>query len=178
MTEEIKRNHKALSNIFALIFSITFGLSFIVIVLTGNLSLKQLLYSVIATFAFALFVPLYLLILFYIAGKKEKRFFSKSPYDYIEQNLIEHSYDKKNRFSFCKKQHVFNHKGLKYTAVFYTNVYKTVYGDLLLIIKHEDNDINIVHPIDYKNQKFSEKEFIEELENIKTDESRIVLRDI
>lgn len=178
MTEEIKRNHKALSNIFALIFSITFGLSFIVIVLTGNLSLKPLLYSAVTTFAFALFAPLYLLILFYIAGKKEKRFFSKSPYNYIEQNLIEYSYDKKNRFSFCKKQHIFNHKGLKYTAVFYTNVYKNVYGDLLLIIKHEDDDTNIVHPIDYKNQKFSEKEFIEELENIKTDESRIVLRDI
>ncbi|MUV05534.1 hypothetical protein GN157_17605 [Flavobacterium rakeshii] len=178
MTEEIKRNHKALSNIFALIFSITFGLSFIVIVLTGNLSLKALLYSAVATFAFALFVPVYLLLLFYIADKKEKRFFSKSPYNYIEQNLIEYSYDKKNRFSFCKKQHVFNHKGLKYTAVFYTNVYKTIYGDLLLIIKHEDNDTNIVSSIEYKKEKLSEKEFIEELENIKTDESRIVLRDI
>ncbi|WP_417352352.1 hypothetical protein [Flavobacterium alkalisoli] len=179
MIEHIKRNRKALSNTFALFFSSFFIPVFIIMLLTGNLRLKLLLFVAVLSIAIALFIPLYLLFLFSIGDYKEKRFFSKSPYDYIERNLIEHKYDKESsRFSLYKKRLVFNHKGTTYSAIYYTDVYRNYYGNALLIIKHEDDDTNIVSSIEYKNQELSEKEFIEELENIEIDESRTVLRDI
>ncbi|MCL9805949.1 hypothetical protein NAT51_10470 [Flavobacterium amniphilum] len=161
-------NRKPILTVFKF-FLVVFGFLSIILLTIAyfHQNTFPLKYAIGFTFATAAFCTFSTFFLEYLRTVKENNLFKKKPYDSIEELTLKIEFFQDSKYHFFKKHRFIKLEQNNYEIIFYSDILRNEFGNVLVIIKEaKEKQEAVFHLIDYKRQKFNKSTLFDELKKI------------